>query len=1086
MRNYTAQKLFIYLTIILLNSANHVNAQTSRLETVIQKGHEAVVKAVAYTPDGKYLLTGSRDKSIKLWETSSAREVKSYKGHISTINDLAVSKDGKFFASSSADNTAKVWEIKTGKLLFTTPEDRDYMTDVTFSPDGKYLIAGGFDPFLKVWDYRTKKLIKKLAVDPDRGMGLGLNFVFSPDGKYLATGEDGKNLKIYHTNSWDTLYTIPLEKGWCGGCATFVAFSPDSKKIAKMANGGAIEVFDVKGKRKIGVLLDEVKDARSITFDHKGEVLMVATENTIYQWAMKTGELILKFNLDVIGVNDAAYSPNSEEIIVGGNDNKASAWSARDGSFIKEYSGILQEVDKGGINYDPNNFRESHLAKYLELKSKILLSKDGKKLIRGKFGKLAKMWDIKSGKTLTEFRGHKKAILCADLSDDGKRLITGDGDGILILWDVETGQKLKVFDKHETPVLDVKFNHKNDQIVSVGWEGFALIWDLESGELVSNLYFENRAAFSVAFSSNDLYIIAGLLDKKMEMWEIDSKQLVREFVGHTGVVSEIKPHPVKQEILTIGWDGSVRLWDVNTGLMSKKFKSNRPLYTGTYAIERNEILVAGANQEILILNAENLEFKKTLKGHQSDIVTVIVNESEGLLVSNSLDGVTKIWDLEKGKEFFEHIHIGKNDWMVKSTQGYFNATDGARRAIHFVKGLETYSVDQFFNDFYRPDLIPDLFSTKGVSSERRGILQQIDKFPPPSIKLALKEKLNSEQVEVFVKSVDEGGGLKELKLFHNGKRIAFKKPKPKTNKKGKKEWVSKITLPLVGGKNIFSLVGVSDGGTESQLIQKEYFSAQSDPASNCYIVAVGINDYKNDNLDLNYAKADASAFVATMKETQHQLFKNIKVTSLYDREATKENILTAIDQIIAEIGLNDVFIFYYAGHGSVVDNRFFFIPTETNRLFDIKNLEKSALETSVLQATFEKIKALKQVIIMDACHSGKSVELLAQRGSVEEKAIAQLSRSAGIHVLASAGSDQYASEFKQLEHGVFTFALLKALKGEADGSPKEGKITLFELKSYLDDQVPEMSMEYKGKPQYPYTFSKGNDFPLKVISLEKD
>ena len=90
---------------------------------------------------------------------------------------------------------------------------------------------------------------------------------------------------------------------------------------------------------------------------------------------------------------------------------------------------------------------------------------------------------------------------------------------------------------------------------------------------------------------------------------------------------------------------------------------------------------------------------------------------------------------------------------------------------------------------------------------------------------------------------------------------------------------------------------------------------------------------------------------------------------------------------------------------------------------------------------------------------------------------------AGIHVLASAGSEQFATEFASLGHGLFTYALLKGLQGEADGAPKDGKVTIYELKSYIDDQVPEITRKLKGNPQYPYTFSKGHDFPV-VIEVD--
>lgn len=230
-------------------------------------------------------------------------------------------------------------------------------------------------------------------------------------------------------------------------------------------------------------------------------------------------------------------------------------------------------------------------------------------------------------------------------------------------------------------------------------------------------------------------------------------------------------------------------------------------------------------------------------------------------------------------------------------------------------------------------------------------------------------------------------------------------------------------------------------------------------------------------MSLNYARPDAESFIHAM-DKGGTLYKSVQLHTLYDTEASRANIIKKMDELAAKVSAEDVFIFYYAGHGSMVDNQFFFIPTESLRLYDLPSLKAEAIEASILQEKLRNIKALKQLIIMDACQSGGSVELLATRGASEEKAIAQLSRSAGIHVMASAGSEQFATEFAELGHGLFTYLLIKALEGDADGAPKDGKVTIYELKSYLDDQVPEMTRKMKGKPQYPYTFSRGHDFPV--------
>jgi uncharacterized caspase-like protein len=104
---------------------------------------------------------------------------------------------------------------------------------------------------------------------------------------------------------------------------------------------------------------------------------------------------------------------------------------------------------------------------------------------------------------------------------------------------------------------------------------------------------------------------------------------------------------------------------------------------------------------------------------------------------------------------------------------------------------------------------------------------------------------------------------------------------------------------------------------------------------------------------------------------------------------------------------------------------------------------------------------------------------IAQRGAAEEKAIAQLARATGTHWLTAAGTEQYASEFSQLGHGVFTYVLLEGFKGAADGN-NDGKITVKEIDAYLQDQVPILTEKYKGSAQYPSSYGNGMDFPVGV------
>jgi hypothetical protein len=679
-----------------------------------------------------------------------------------------------------------------------------------------------------------------------------------------------------------------------------------------------------------------------------------------------------------------------------------------------------------------------------------------------------------------DYVGHKKAVLCYDLSKDGRRLLTGGGDGKIVLWDLEKGDSIKVIQTYQEPIFDIHFSSDEHQVISSSWDGSMKIHDLESGKRLTYIEFQNGSAYNIMFHPNDLYFIAARLDNSLEMWEIDTRQVVRNFVGHTDIVSSIRMSLDQNTLLSAGWDGSVRLWDINAGLMKSKLSGHHgAVHIAVFDAEEKFIYSAGADRVIRVWDVRTLKQVKALEGHKAEVTSLIFSPGNRMLISHSVDGVTKFWDLDNDKEFFEHIQLGDKDWMVKSPEGYFNGTDDARRYIHFANGLTTYSVDQFFDEFYRPDLLPKIFRNRGAGNDLKGIQGKLKSSPPPTIKIAAIP-LPGGKAELYVRVIDNGNGADNLKIFHNGKSVVIDRESLKLPTARGQSSTYKQVVELVGGTNTFSATATNRDNIESDPLAVELYSDHATKSSTCYVFSVGINKYKNTKLNLNYARPDAESFTGLLDGKSNTLFKKVELLTLYDEEASRQNILATLDALSGKVHQEDVFIFYYAGHGSMVDNKFYFIPTEGFRLYDASALNKEAIEASVLQEKFKKIKALKQLIVMDACQSGGSVELLATRGASEEKAIAQLSRSAGIHVLASAGSEQFATEFSTLGHGLFTYVLMKALQGEADGAPKDGKVTIYELKSYIDDQVPEMTRQLKGNPQYPYTFSRGQDFPIIV------
>ena len=729
-----------------------------KVETILQKGHGESVKALAISNDGNYLLSASRDLTLKLWDMNSEYEIRTFSGHDHTVNSVDFAADDQHFASGSADKTARVWELSTGKQVWSSPQRELYVTAVAMHPTRTWVAIGGYDNFVKVWDWKRDILITEIKANPDRGTGYGVDVAFSPDGKWLAIGQDNRLVQVYQTEDWSEKWKFQPTDGWCGGCGTVLAFSHDSQFLLRANKRSGLDEFELSSGEKKHQLRSKIDDVSAVNYHPDGKTILLTTEDSLLIYNRK-GELISAHHPDKVQLNDGLLL-GENEVIAAQDDGLIIRYNIKAQKKSGEFSGTLNQRDFGGLAHDLSNYWEYNIAKHIKYKHEQLLIA-GKWLLRGKMGTKGVLWNLKTGRPTHELVGHKKGIICFDYDDESDYIVTGSGDSEIIRWQGNSGKELMRYKGHTAPVFDVVISHDGKKMASCSWDGRIIIWDIETGKKLNSLYFQKVAAYEMAFSMNDEYLIIGFLDKKLQLWDIASESLVKEFIGHTEIITSIEVLD-DEHFMTTAKDGKAFRWHIGYGL--KKDKITHPkgaIHTQLWLNNRTQVLTAGTDKIIRLWSTDLKTVERNFVGHQGEVTALNLSKDGTRLYSLDLDGITKVWDLVTGKEIYEFIQITRSEWIIKSPEGFFSGTSEAMKMVHFVKGLKSYALDQFFDVFYKPKAISDLLSLGSI--EHKGhIDEMMEKIAPPAVKLAAIG--NEDETEAYLHIKVTGEHVKKIEI----------------------------------------------------------------------------------------------------------------------------------------------------------------------------------------------------------------------------------------------------------------------------------------------------------------------------------
>jgi len=973
-------------------------------------------------------------------------------GHTNVVRSLYFSQDGQLLLSGSYDGSLKLWDLKTGKLLTSSPStDQAILSGAVLSPDNRYAAFtwSMTEALPRIWDIEQNKTYNTWGAyvdgfSADATLGMTYDGVWPVAEKSWEEHQDPKPLPF-----------------------AAQAITPDGTRFYQ-ALAGRIRFWDVSSRR----FVEDVpipglpEDARLLS---NGELLIAdsydfTNDQSAYAfWSLSRREQV------------ATYSPKR------GQEFKDATADGALALFVSENS-IVQLVD---------------------LRSKKII-KEMRSTIRGSGYGLPAPGD-------------------ARFSRDGSYFAVGSSDGEIRMYSTVSGEPIRTLRSHISPLVAMESRTEVSGLRTVDNCQVKRAWNFQSGQIDEAPTEKPRLQPGMEGGYKpSRRIITPDGSKEVTFWSSETGQMIDRSTQEPVLTLEsVSGKGKKPSYGTITPDGNTLIawnsfeltdgasdlfvYDLTTGAVQLQIQEADEGWTTCAAFDPAGRFIATGTwgNQVNLFDRSTGQFVTTLAGHKSALQTLAFSQDGKYLYSSGSDGQTIIWDMASQTYLAMLMHVDMGDWIVLGPNGLFDASGPAMELMYYTlydQGQwEVIELEQLKARYYEPGLLPKLL---GLSDEP---LRSVEGFA--DVPLYPEVALSIEQDELRIRLTPRNGGIGPISLFINGKEVT-----DNANPSNARDFTYDLR-PLQqfmyrhpDSTNVISLRAYNAAGwLKSPAISRKYVpgawtrgSGSNDRGASTrsvkptiYIVAVGTSNYASEKMKLKYADQDAKMMALALKSVGQQLFPELnkpEVACLSTDQAaqdtlvseniswayaSKDNISETFAGLRQKARPEDIVIVYFSGHGvtygSAEQSQFYYLThgVVSEDMSDEEVRRQFAVSTEEMTEWLNGIPALKQVLVIDACNSGKVVEsLMAGTRNINSSQIRALDRMqdrTGMFILSGSAADKVSYEASAYGQGLLTYALLHGMKGVATRETADGELVdVMQLFQYARDEVPRLASTIRG------------------------
>jgi WD40 repeat protein len=566
-------------------------------------GHQGRVRSVCFSPNGKFVVSGSDDGSVRVWDVHRAIQLREMKGHTDWVRAVVMFPDGKHVASASDDHTIRIWDLVSFQCNRIVDTGFDWLRVIAVSKNGSILFTGDDSENIKAWEVQTGHQLGTLV-----GHIAKVNAIRTLSDGRVITVSDDRSIRIWDGPSQTQVMELTGHTGRIVACAV----SDDESAILTAATDNTIFLWPIQGDGKIQpwLVTSKARRIRDLAFTHGSTRVITASEHRELEvWDVSSGDRksLLEGHTDWVNavvvsagenlavsasddgtlkiwrlgavdrpasglsrhnglVRDIACHPNERYVYSAGNDQKLFKWDSDDGSFCK----LFDSIDVHHVTMDPSG--------------EFVICAEGDAVVRVRSSRDCSIH--------TEFRNHADRVRAITVSKDGRLVASAGDDRVIRIWRMTDGGEIGQIQVGAN-IRALAFPNGNETLLSGSVSGRIKLLDIDSGRITADMDEHTAKVNAFALDLDAQLLFSASDDHTLRIWDLTTVSCKFVLAGHNGQVRGVA---VSGKIaVSAAEDATVRIWDTADGTQLAVFTGESPFVSCAFTSDGRRV-IAGDRQ----------------------------------------------------------------------------------------------------------------------------------------------------------------------------------------------------------------------------------------------------------------------------------------------------------------------------------------------------------------------------------------------------------------------------------------------------------------------------------------------------------